>query len=256
MSLRTLPWKLMVVLVSVAVVLAGVRLALEARKFSLDYGPALPVLAAQRFSGPPPNAQGAEYVVDFHRLQPDQWPGSTRIVNAGEATQPPIVQDGRLMQGVALTSQAASYFERRFADDIFRIGITAEFSPPSTEDSAVAMIIADGPLPDFASPHPNRPNAAVHFVATRKGWEVTVWPSDGKPDRIAAEAFNADAFRGPLRFEIRRVGSSIKIISPDGTTVKVDDERIARMAGPWACWDLFQRGKGVKSAAIAEMWAQ
>jgi len=118
------------------------------------------------------------------------------------------------------------------------------------------MIIADGPLPDFTSANPQRPNAAVHFVATRKGWEVTVWPSGGAPDRIAVNAFNADTFPGPLRFEIRRVGGSLQIISPDGTTVKVEDERVAKLAGPFACWELFQQGKGLGSAAITELWAQ
>jgi hypothetical protein len=246
----------MVVLVSIAVVLGGIRLALEARKLSLEPGPIVPVLAMQRFTGPPPDSQGAAYVVNFQRLEPDQWPGATGMVNVGGTTEPPVVRDGRLWQGDSLTNLAASYFERRFPDDIFRIGITAEFPPTTTEDPAVAMIIADGPLPDFTSANPHRPNAAVHFVATRKGWEVTVWPSDGKPDRIAVDTFNSDVFPGPLRFEIRRAGSSIRVISPDGTTVKVDDERVGQMAGPWASWELFQRGKGVQSAAITELWAQ
>lgn len=254
-TLKGQAWKPLSVLVGLVVVLGGLRLALEEQKLSLAPD-IVPVLAGQRFSGPPPNPQGAAYVVDFRRLAPDQWPGTTRIITNGGLSEAATVRDGMLRQGHSLTTIAATYFERRFPADVFRIGITVNFPNSATGDPGVAMIIADGPLPDFTSANPKRPNAAVHFVATRKGWEATVWPSGGTPDRIAADAFNADTFPGPLRFEIRRVGGSLQIISPDGTTVKVEDERVAKLAGPFACWELFQQGKGLESAAITELWAQ
>jgi len=49
---------------------------------------------------------------------------------------------------------------------------------------------------------------------------------------------------------------ALVVFAADGTTVKVEDERVAKLAGPFACWELFQQGKGLGSAAITELWAQ
>ncbi|UUO02953.1 hypothetical protein M4D79_06945 [Mycolicibacterium novocastrense] len=118
----------------------------------------------------------------------------------------------------------------------------------------MAMIIADGPLPDMVTSS-DRPNLGVHFVASPSSWELAVWPSDGDKQRVAAGVFETRAFDAPLRYEIQREGPVARVVLPDGQTVEVQDDRIERFSGDWMVWELYQDGGSVPSAGIETWWA-
>ncbi|MGO9101817.1 hypothetical protein [Mycobacterium sp.] len=67
---------------------------------------------------------------------------------------------------------------------------------------------------------------------------VDVWPSRGTKERLAAELFDASNSTGPMRYELWRGDSSVRLVQPDGKAVVIRDERIGRFFGRSMAWEL------------------
>lgn len=208
-------------------------------------------------TGPPPDPVGAPYAVTFRNgLPAPNWQElQLRVLTLGALDAPPAVVGSELTQGASFADGVATYFERQSPDPVRRIGVQARFPQTDDQRPAVAMIIADGPLPDMVSTV-QRPNFGVHFVATATTWELDIWPGDGDKVRLLAGGFDAAVFPGPIRYEVQREGATVRVIQPDGKVTAITDERIDRFSGRWMCWELFQDGGGVASAGIETWWAQ
>lgn len=210
--------------------------------------------AAITTAGAPPGPADAPYVVNFGQGDIPSWRDlQLRVLTLGSLDAPPLISDGAVSQGTSLTDRVATYFERRSPNPVRRIGVQAAF-PSTDKQPAVAMIIADGALPDMVTSSA-RPNFGVHFVASTSSWELAVWPSDGEKQRLAAGLFDARTFAGPLRYEVQREGAAARVVLPDGQTVEVRDDRIERFSGDWMVWELYQDGGSVPSARIETWWA-
>jgi hypothetical protein len=201
----------------------------------------------------PPNPEAASYRVDFASAVTFKDLG-VRVLSWGSQDAPPAIADGVLAQGSSLADKVASYFERRAPDPVHAMGLQVEFPPTSGAPSAVAMILADGPLPDRNVTW-TRPNLGLHFVATSQFWELDVWPSEGDIQRLAGGQFDATKFAGPLRYQVERDGDMARVVLPDGRTFEVRDPRIEKWSGEWMTWELFQDGGNVASARIQSWWA-
>jgi hypothetical protein len=204
-------------------------------------------------TGPPPNPDGASYVVKFSTPLAFRDLG-VRLLTLGSQDAPPAIVDGTLAQGSSLADRVASYFERQGLDPVRLIGLEVSFPTPPTPKAAIAAIVADGPLPDMNATH-KRPNFGVHFVATSQTWEFDVWPANGEKQALASGIFDASTFRGPVRYQVERAGDLARVVLPDGTTVEVRDPRIGLWSGKWMAWELFQDGGNVPSARIKSWWA-
>lgn len=203
--------------------------------------------------GAPPDPQAAHYVVNFDSPVTFKELG-VRILTRGSQDSPPVIANGGLSEGSSLADKVASYFERQVGEPVRSMGVQAEFPPSTDGTSAVAMILADGPLPDLNVTRV-QPNLGIHFVATAKFWELDVGPSNGDLQRIAGGVFDTSKFGGPLRYQVERDDDMARVVLPDGKTFEVRDPRIEQWSGKWMTWELFQDGGNVPSATIQSWWA-
>jgi hypothetical protein len=203
--------------------------------------------------GAPPNPEAASYVVNFAEPLTFKELG-VRILTRGSEDSPPAIADGVLAQGSSLADKVASYFERQVAEPARAMGLQVEFPPSTGAASAVAMILADGPLPDLNVTRV-QPNLGIHFVATAQFWELDVGPSNGDLQRLAGAQFDTSKFNGPLRYQVERNDDVARVVQPDGKTFEVRDKRIEQWSGKWMTWELFQDGGNVPSASIQSWWA-
>jgi hypothetical protein len=206
--------------------------------------------------GPLPSADGASYAVNFETADPSAPLGDdVRVVTIGGLTEGPHVVGKAIAQGTPLSDSAATYFQKDFSVPVTRIGFEVALPPGATQNTAVAMVIADGPVPDNVS-DPRTSNFGVHLVITPLQWELGVWPAGGTLDVIAAGVFDARKYAGPLRYEIFRDGSTVRVVQPDGKVAEISDDRIAKFSGNWGVWELFQNGRGTPSPLVGSWWAQ
>jgi hypothetical protein len=206
--------------------------------------------------GPPPSADGASYGVNFETADQSAPLGDdVRVLTIGSLTEGPHVVGKAITQGTPLSDSAATYFEKNFPLPVTHIGFEVVLPPGGGQNTAAAMVIADGPLPDDFS-DPRKPNFGVHLVITPLQWELGVWPAGGTLDVIAAGVFDTRKYAGPVRYEIFRDGSTVRIVQPDGKVAEVSDDRIAEFSGNWGVWELFQNGHGTPSPLIGSWWAQ
>jgi hypothetical protein len=218
----------------------------------VDNAPVSPAPLTTGF-GAPPNPETASYVVNFASPSTFKELG-VRILTWGSQDAPPAIADGVLAQGSSLADKVASYFERQAAQPVREMGLQVEFPPSTGAASAVAMILADGPLPDRNVTW-KRPNLGMHFVATAQFWQLDVWPTDGDLQQLAGAQFDTSKFNGPLRYQVERDGDIARVVQPDGKTFEVRDPRIEKWSGKWMTWELFQDGGNIASARIQSWWA-
>lgn len=252
-------WRTLLVVASVAVLLAVVATFLVVSREGVASIPNQQPAEIITTAGLPPSPDGATFFTDFGASDLVSWHElGFRVLTLGSSDAPPGVDGGVLAQGSSLSDRLATYFERESPEPVQRMGAEVRFPGAEEERSqrpAVAMIIADGPLPDLVS-STRRPNFGVHFVATQSTWEVDVWPGGGEKVRIAGGIFETSTFPRPLRYEIQREGPTVRVVLPDGTTIAIRDDRIERFSGRWSTWELYQDGGGTVSAGIRSWWAR
>lgn len=201
---------------------------------------------ADRLASP----EGAAVHVDFGNTA--ALPPSFTTVERARNAYPLGVVDGRLEHGAPTGANAASYLSKDMSpQSVRRIGATAVFDDGAA--GSIALLVSAGSVPTSESQP--APDAAVHFVADRRGWTYAVWEAGSSGQTVLERgSFGDQLDLRDARFEVELDGNRAKVYLPDSTSVTITDERISRFGGTWATWELFESDEGMKPASFRDVW--
>ena len=94
------------------------------------------------------------------------------------------------------------------------------------------------------------PATGLRLVVNSGSWELTVSPGD--------EVVGSGSFQpvpGTASLEVYRRDDTAWVVDPSGTVTRLQDPRIAKLAGPWACWQLVEQETSQTPAIIEAVWA-
>jgi hypothetical protein len=177
----------------------------------------------------------------------DDLPDGSRIYDSS-TSEGMAVRYGQLVHGYPAGSAGASYLETRLAADVSKLGARVSF--PAGASGSIALVAWSSSVVDAARADRPMPSSGMRLTATAHGWKVTVGP-----DREVIGAGEFAASGQVLSFEVVRDGTDLWITDPDGTVTQMSDPRIAELAGPWACWELFETSAQQVPAAFEQIWA-
>ena len=196
-------------------------------------------------AGAPPPSVPDQRRADF--TKGDALPDGSRVYDSSTSVGMAVV-DGQLVHGPPEGAAAESYLELRLPGSVTKLGAQVRFAPGASGSialvawptSVVAAARADRPLP----------SSGLRLTATSHSWKATV---GADREVIAKGDFVAT---GPLlTFEVVRAGADLWVTDPAGDVAQVSEPRVAELAGPWACWELFETASAQVPAAFAQVWA-
>jgi hypothetical protein len=150
---------------------------------------------------------------------------------------------GKLTNTRVTAGVAAGYATANVGKNVTRIGGKFTLSSAS---AVLAFCVWQRNLetPNFIPP------TGCHVVVTPTGW------SYGYPSVIASGSFNTALVTDGVtvsQFDIAISGSTATLTLPDGTQQQVTDASISALAGPYACFEVYQNNAATdgKSAFVS-----
>lgn len=201
-------------------------------------------------------AAQADVHTDF-RTRPNGIPtagdeGLPFVLNPPSGTQVMTVSGGKLVAGVDGITMKASYLQQNLGANVHRLGGEFMFGA-GTDGGSVTFVPWSNIIPD---PYVV-PDTPCHFVVTPTMWTYGIWQGQS-PTQLASGTFATPLTQDMAtvyRAEVQLKGNTAYILLPDGKTAQVTDSRIASIAAPVACFEIYKNASTDAAAAWVRFWA-
>lgn len=202
-------------------------------------------------TNPPASAEEPPRTADARRvdfaLRSDLPAGFRSYDNAAVGAAMGL-RDGLLQHGRPAAPYAVSSLETRLGADVRKLGARVRF--PDDNSGAVVLVAWRSSLVDSRLAGRPRPASGLRLVVTPGRWALTSVPGDSV---LASGSFAQ--VPGTATVEVYRDGDRAWVVDPSGAVTTVSDPRIAELAGPWACWQLYEPDPAQTPAVIDSIWA-
>ena len=189
-----------------------------------------------------PDARRADFSVS------DKLPDGARIydnefVGAGMA-----VHDGLLQHGRPTAPEALSSLETELDSDVRKLGARIRF--PGDDSGSVVLVAWQDSLVDARRAGRPVPASGLRLVVSPGQWQLT-----SAPGAAVLASGNFTIVPGTATVEVYRDDDRAWVVDPSGAVTDVSDPRIEELAGPWACWQLYEQAPTQTPAVIEAVWA-
>jgi hypothetical protein len=172
-----------------------------------------------------------------------------------EATARLSVIGGKLTNATTAAAVRAGYIVTDIGASVRYIGGRFTLSPTSNPNGGGAVFVIWRWLLHGVLVIPDSP---LHLITTDSAWAFGVWQTQVL-SLVAGGTFAVPLATDSATIHYLNVsitGASATLSLPDGTTTVVTDSRIASLAGPYACFEVYQGNAATDTkAAFTEVWA-
>jgi hypothetical protein len=202
-------------------------------------------------TNPPAGADGPPRVPDARRADfsvSDSLPDGARIYDNDSVGDGMAVQDGLLQHGLPTGAEAVSSLETRLDSDVRKLGARIRF--PGDDAGSVVLVAWQESLVDARRAGLPLPASGLRLVVSPGQWQLTAVPGEAV---LASGTFATVS--GTATVEVYRDVDRAWVVDPSGAVTDVVAPRIKELAGPWACWQLYEQEPGQTPAVIEAVWA-
>ena len=165
------------------------------------------------------------------------------------------VVNGKLTYDPTTAGDVAGYYSADLGAPISVIGARWAFMPRSGSPGSMALVVGRPDVNGIL----DRP-FAVHLVVTPTIWNFGVWPAgEGELQLIAGGVLPEPLAQDPnttYEAEVKINGDTAEIRLPNGQQERVQDPRIADLAGSYAVFEAFaDNGRDDARVGFTEIWA-
>ena len=178
-----------------------------------------------------------------------QLPAGARTYDNPAAGSPLKVTQGFLTHDPGKAPVSIGSLEVQLPAPVQKIGATIVF--PLRNGGTVNVVAWASSLVDARGADQPVPDSGLRLIASSSDWQLTTYYQGESV--IAGDQF--DPVPGPQTFEVYRADATAWVVDPTGAVTKVDNPLLAKLAGPWACWQVAEDRPSRTPARIQEIWA-
>ena len=198
-----------------------------------------------------PADEGPPQVADQRRVDfatTEELPTGSRIYDNESVSDGMAVERGVLQHGPPRGPVAVSSLETELSGEVSKLGARVRFV--GEDPGSVVLVAWKSSFVDSRRTGQPIPATGLRLVVNSGSWELTVSPGD--------EVVGSGSFQpvpGTASLEVYRRDDTAWVVDPSGTVTRLQDPRIAKLAGPWACWQLVEQETSQTPAIIEAVWA-